>query len=45
MTTVRCFFLDGLVSINGATVPKMPWLSRSVVDASGAPQTADAAPA
>jgi len=44
-TTVRCFFLDGLVSINGTAVPKMPWLSRSVVDAAGAPQTADAAPA
>jgi len=45
MTTVRCFFLDGLVSINGTAVPKLPWLLRTVVDATGTPQTADAAPA
>ena len=43
MAIVRCYFLDGLTTINGHAAPKLPYLSRSVLDVSTTPTSTEPA--
>ena len=44
-TRVRCYFLDGLITLNGTAVPKLPYLSRGALVALDTPYYTDPAPA